>query len=79
MANGVFHTEYGIEINLSRADLGHPDRPGLLKEITQPVSERSRTLLQCLTDRAGGNCRCALADKTPYARATCFPGSLRIG
>ncbi|MEV6549275.1 hypothetical protein AB0M57_11240 [Streptomyces sp. NPDC051597] len=66
MANGVFHTGYNIEINLSRPDLGHPDRPGLLEEINQPISERSRTLLQCLTDRAGGRCQCTLADKSPW-------------
>ncbi|GGW08701.1 hypothetical protein GCM10010230_56180 [Streptomyces narbonensis] len=45
---------------------GHPDRPGLLEEITQPVGERDRDLLQCLTDYRGGDCRCALADKTPW-------------
>lgn len=66
MANGVFHTGYGIEINLTRADLNNPDREGLLEEITQPVGQRSRTLLQCLKDYEGGDCQCALADKTPW-------------
>ncbi|MFB7979662.1 competence protein CoiA family protein [Streptomyces vinaceus] len=66
MANGVFHTKYGIEINLTFADLGHRDRPGLLEEITRPVGERERDLLQCLTDYKGGQCECALADKTPW-------------
>ncbi|MFG2754933.1 hypothetical protein [Streptomyces wuyuanensis] len=64
MANGVFHTKYGIKINLTREDLGHPDRAGLMEEIVQPVGQRER--LQCLTDQAGGQCRCALADKTPW-------------
>lgn len=66
MANGVFHTKYGIKINLSHADLGHPNRPGLLEEITQPVGRRARDLLQCLTDYQGEQCQCALADKTPW-------------
>ncbi|MEU7391036.1 hypothetical protein [Streptomyces tanashiensis] len=66
MANGVYHTKYGITINLNFEDLGHPDRPGLLEEITQPVGERDRDLLQCLTDYRGGHCQCALADKTPW-------------
>ncbi|MFJ3960823.1 hypothetical protein [Streptomyces sp. NPDC090036] len=66
MANGVFHTKYGIEINLTFEDLGHRDRPGLLEEITRPVGERERDLLQCLTDYNGGQCECALADKTPW-------------
>ncbi|MFF4450195.1 hypothetical protein [Streptomyces sp. NPDC001502] len=66
MANGVFHTKYGIEINLTFEDLGHRDRPGLLQEITQPVGERERDLLQCLTDRNGGRCECALAEKSPW-------------
>ncbi|SCK09503.1 hypothetical protein [Streptomyces sp. WMMB 322] len=67
MAKGVFHTGYEIEINLTRQDLGHPDRPDLLLEITQPVDQRPRDLLQCLKDREGqGRCQCALADKTPW-------------
>ncbi|WP_406259358.1 hypothetical protein OH779_40660 [Actinacidiphila glaucinigra] len=66
MANGVFHTRYGIKINLTYEDLGHPERPGLLEEITQPVGQRARDLLQCLRDYEGGQCQCALADKTPW-------------
>ncbi|MFD7734338.1 hypothetical protein ACFV6F_28665 [Kitasatospora phosalacinea] len=56
MANGVFHTVYGIEINLTRPDLGHPDRPGLLAEITAPVDRRDRELLQCLQHHREGRC-----------------------
>ncbi|QHA09315.1 hypothetical protein GQF42_44615 [Streptomyces broussonetiae] len=66
MANGVFHTRYGIEINLTREDLDHPDHTGLLEEITQPVGQRPRDLLQCLTDYKGGQCQCALDGKTPW-------------
>ncbi|MFG2972299.1 hypothetical protein ACGFYY_04730 [Streptomyces sp. NPDC048331] len=66
MANGVFHTKYGIEINLTHEDLGYPGRPDLLDEITRPVGERPRDLLQCLKDRRGGQCGCALADKSPW-------------
>ncbi|GAA2261357.1 MULTISPECIES: competence protein CoiA family protein [Kitasatospora] len=66
MANGVFHTGYGIEINLTLPDLGHPERPGLLEEITQPVAQRDRELLECLEHRDGGVCRSELADKSPW-------------
>jgi hypothetical protein len=37
MANGVWHTGYEIAVRLTHADLGHPDRPDLLEEITRPV------------------------------------------
>lgn len=33
MTHSVFHRRYGIELNLSEDDLGHPDRPGLLDEL----------------------------------------------
>lgn len=66
MANGVFHTRYGIKINLTHEDLDNPDYEGLLEEITQPVGQRPRDLLQCLTDYEGGQCQCALDGKTPW-------------
>ncbi|MEV4905733.1 hypothetical protein AB0N46_13895 [Streptomyces albidoflavus] len=66
MANGVYHTGHGIEINLTRADLGNPGYEGLLDEITKPVGQRPRNLLQCLTDRQGGQCQCALDGKSPW-------------
>lgn len=66
MANGVYDTGYDIEINLTREDLGNPNHDGLLEEITRPVGERPRHLLQCLKDRQGGQCQCALDGKTPW-------------
>src|SRR5579875_2324777 len=33
MTHSVYHVAYGIELNLSLDDLGHPDRPGLWDEI----------------------------------------------
>ncbi|MEU2624646.1 hypothetical protein ABZ642_42160 [Streptomyces sp. NPDC007157] len=66
MANGVFHTRYGIEINLTYEDLNNPDYGGLLEEITQPVGQRPRDLLQCLKDYKGEECQCALAGKSPW-------------
>lgn len=66
MANGVFHTGYGVIVELSKSDLGQPHRPGLMEEVLTPVGQRERTLLQCLRDRQGGECQCALADKTPW-------------
>ncbi|MBQ0890853.1 hypothetical protein KBZ94_39055 [Streptomyces sp. RM72] len=66
MANGVFHTGHGIEINLTYEDLGNPGYAGLLEEITQPVDQRSRSLLQCLKNYRGEDCQCALAGKSPW-------------
>ncbi|MET8630218.1 hypothetical protein ABZW30_42015 [Kitasatospora sp. NPDC004669] len=66
MANGVFHTGYGITINLNLPDLGHPEIPGLLDEILQPVDERDRGLLECLDHHAGKVCRSENADKSPW-------------
>lgn len=48
MANGVWHTGYEIVVRLAEPDLGHPNRPYLLAEITSPVGERDRELLECL-------------------------------
>ncbi|MFI7077549.1 hypothetical protein ACIBO1_09665 [Micromonospora sp. NPDC049903] len=46
MAEAVRHIRLQIDLNLSRADLGHPDRPGLWQEL------RSRTIhageLRCM-------------------------------
>ncbi|GIH94795.1 hypothetical protein ACFFMN_24205 [Planobispora siamensis] len=33
MAHSVFHRRYGIDLDLTEDDLGHPDRPGLLDEL----------------------------------------------
>lgn len=57
MANGVWHTGYRIKIELTYADLGHRDRPGLLDEITLPMQQRDRELLQCLQHHDTGICR----------------------
>ncbi|MEU3411309.1 hypothetical protein ABZ760_08555 [Streptomyces sp. NPDC006658] len=65
VAKGVHHARYDIEINLTREDLGNPDYKGLPEEITQPVGQRPRDLLQCLTDRRGGQCH-ALDGKSPW-------------
>lgn len=48
----MWHTGYHIKIELTHADLGHPDRPGLLDEITRPIEQRDRELLQCLQHHA---------------------------
>ncbi|MFG2803843.1 competence protein CoiA family protein [Streptomyces pseudovenezuelae] len=66
MANGVFHTGRGIEINLTHQDLDNPDYAGLLDEITQPVGQRPRNLLQCLKDYRDEECQCALVGKSPW-------------
>lgn len=48
MANGVFHVEYGIELNLTEPDLGHPSMPGLWGELYR---KRHKGVLQCLECR----------------------------
>ncbi len=66
MANGVFHTGYSIKIELTHPDLGHPDRPGLLDEITQPIDQRDRELLQCLQHHETGRCQAEDHDRSPW-------------
>ncbi|MER8159992.1 hypothetical protein [Streptomyces sp. NPDC094472] len=66
MANGVFHTGYQIIVQLTRADLGHPGRPGLLEEITQPIGKRDRELLQCLEHYKRGVCQAEEHDRSPW-------------
>ncbi|MEU0082011.1 hypothetical protein ABZY58_29265 [Micromonospora tulbaghiae] len=49
MANGVFYVPLGIELDLTRDDLGHPNRPDLWDRIyRQPYRDG---VLQCLTCR----------------------------
>ncbi|MGW1538559.1 hypothetical protein [Streptomyces aureus] len=66
MANGVWHRGYGIEINLSLPDLGHPDRPGLLDEIMTSVSGRDPELLECLAHHDGHTCESEAGGKSPW-------------
>ncbi|MGW4040609.1 competence protein CoiA family protein [Streptomyces sp. NPDC004778] len=66
MANGVWHTGYHIKIELTHADLGHPDRPELLDEITLPIEQRDRELLQCLQHHGTGICRAEEEDRSPW-------------
>lgn len=66
MANGVWHTGYGIEINLSLPDLGHPGRPDLLGEITASVADREPQLLECLAHHDGRDCLSESGGKSPW-------------
>ncbi|MFJ9381657.1 hypothetical protein ACIRQ1_51935, partial [Streptomyces sp. NPDC101455] len=66
MANGVWHTGYGIEINLSLPDLGHADRPDLLREITASVADRDPQLLECLAHHDGRECLSEAGGKSPW-------------
>ncbi|MFJ9776178.1 hypothetical protein ACIRVF_33935 [Kitasatospora sp. NPDC101157] len=66
MANGVYHTAYDIEINLTLPDLGHPDRPGLLREITTPIDQRERELLECLEHHREGLCQSEEEGRSPW-------------
>lgn len=55
MTQTVRHTGYGIVLNLSLDDLGHPDRPGLWEEIyRQRVFQPG--LLMCTYRRMGVTC-----------------------
>ncbi|MFJ6943150.1 hypothetical protein ACISU4_00520 [Streptomyces wuyuanensis] len=54
MANGVWHTKLGIEIDLTQQDLGHPEMPGLwevLYDDKRPVPSRGLQCLQCRQER----------------------------
>lgn len=66
MANGVWHTRYGIEINLSLPDLGHPNRPDLLREVTATIAERDPRLLECLAHHDGRQCLSESGGKSPW-------------
>ncbi|MFI8943414.1 hypothetical protein [Streptomyces syringium] len=66
MANGVWHTGYDIEINLSLPDLGHPGHPDLLREITASVAERDPQLLECLAHHDGRECVSESGGKSPW-------------
>ncbi|WP_235093940.1 hypothetical protein [Streptomyces sp. A1-5] len=66
MANGVWHTKYRIEINLSLPDLGHPDRPDLLGEIMTSVADRDPGLLECLAHHEGRACLSETGGKSPW-------------
>ncbi|MEU0646052.1 hypothetical protein [Streptomyces umbrinus] len=66
MANGVWHRGYGIEINLSLPDLGHPDRPTLRDEIMTSVSGRDPQVLECLAHHDGRTCESEAGGKSPW-------------
>lgn len=66
MANAVWHTGYEIVVRLMEPNLGHPDRPNLLAEITTPVSERDRELLECLEHHTEGVCPAEDEGRTPW-------------
>lgn len=66
MANGVWHTGYGLEINLSLPDLGHPQRPDLLREITASVADRDPQLLECLAHHEERACLSESGGKSPW-------------
>ena len=60
MTESVYHVGYGIELDLSLDDLGHPDRPGLWDEIYRP-KRFQHGLLRCTGVRgAGTECREAM-------------------
>ncbi|MFJ9076812.1 hypothetical protein ACIRO3_16395 [Streptomyces sp. NPDC102278] len=61
----MWHTEYGIEINLTQPDLGVRGYPGLLEEITTSVSERNPQLLECLAHHRGEPCASEAGGKSP--------------
>ncbi|WP_329243118.1 hypothetical protein OG417_45340 [Actinoallomurus sp. NBC_01490] len=55
MTHTVFHRGYGIELNLTEDDLGHPDRPGLLDELYQNYKP---DLLYCVDAYDHGGVAC---------------------
>ncbi|WP_234042579.1 competence protein CoiA family protein [Streptomyces marianii] len=54
MANGVWHVELGIEIDLTLEDLGHPEMPDLWEVLCRdrrPVGQRGLQCLECREER----------------------------
>ncbi|WP_037577619.1 hypothetical protein [Phaeacidiphilus oryzae] len=66
MANIVWHAIRELKINLSFPDLGHPELPDLLEEITTPVGERDRRMLMCWECHERGRCNSVAAGKGPW-------------
>lgn len=55
MTHTVFHTGYGITLNLTLADLGHPQYPGLWEEIYR-AKPFNPELLRCTWTSNGAKC-----------------------
>lgn len=56
MANGVYYVGLGIELNCTRADLGHPELPGLwelLRADKRPPEKRGLQCIECMRLRPG--------------------------
>jgi len=66
MANALWHRGYGIEVDLTREDLGHPDRPDLPREICTAVADRDPRLLECLAHHDGHECGAREGGKSPW-------------
>ncbi|WP_328311606.1 hypothetical protein OG432_15980 [Streptomyces sp. NBC_00442] len=76
MANGIWHAEYGIAINLTRSDLGLNEYQGclpadltpekLLEDITRPLQDRERERLQCLDHHEHGVCKAEREGRSPW-------------
>lgn len=66
MGNVAWHETRGFELRLNRADLGHPDIPGLYDEITAPIGKRDREMLKCLKCHETGTCGSISAGKGPW-------------
>lgn len=71
MTESVYHTGYAIDLDLSRDDLGHPERPGLWDEIHRPGHFRPGLLVCREPDDAGRECR-----QVMYVKV--LPGGRRI-
>lgn len=56
MTHTVYHRGYGIELNLTMPDLGHPDRPGLLEELYSDGYDPEN--LYCVNAQDHGGCTC---------------------
>jgi len=66
MANGIWHTKYEVEINLTLPDLGVDGHEGLLEEITTSTADRDPQLLECLAHHYGRPCESEAGGKSPY-------------
>lgn len=79
MTESVYHVGYGIELDLSLDDLGHPDRPGLWDEIYRP-KRFQHGLLLCTGVRGGGaECREAMYVMVRHGRRIACHVNASIG
>lgn len=79
MSSVVYHTGYGIELDLGRPDLGHPEFPGLLEELYGDGIDRAPGLLLCTFFARGEPCKLEQKGKSPHMYLQVRAGGVLVG